>query len=631
MIDNRIGQQFGNYRLIRFLGQGGFADVYLGQHIHLGTQAAIKVLHAQLASDDINEFRTEARTIAHLEHANIVRVLEFGVEGNMPFLVMEHAPHGTLRQHHQKGSRLPLELVVSYVRQIASALQYAHEQRLIHRDIKPENMLLRRAHEVLLSDFGLALFAQSTNSQTTKRPEGTMAYMAPEQIQGKPRPASDQYALGIVVYEWLSGERPFQGMNNEIMGQHLFAPPPPLSGRILGVSPTVERVVSTALAKEPQQRFPTVQAFATALEQAVLHGSSSSSLMNAPLNQPLHSADPIRPPQPQHSSLWGYVQPTSPSTPPYQPSPSGALPRDYPPHLASTPPTVSSSLPQYPISTSTPPYQPPPPMEIPPVWGNYSGPSASQQGNSAIPPPPFGFTMQNPGNNINTPGSGKVSGQIFPQMPSSPPGKEKKKKSKTGLMFIVIMLVVILIAISSAGATYFFASKQPSSLGSGTQIQPTTTSLQTGTPTNTLTPTLTSPTSLPTASLSNPQLPLKIPCVNCPYPQLSVTLNRIDVDSPGLSTHWVFSFLNSGSISCSNLSFYPIRLTDSVGTSYNGQGQVESSFAISAGQSVQVISVFNVIPTSSKQYTLKMVVSLGGCNSSSGYDNTYQTENFQFA
>jgi eukaryotic-like serine/threonine-protein kinase len=228
MIGNRIGQQFGNYRLIRFLGQGGFADVYLGQHIHLGTQAAIKVLHAQLASDDINEFRTEARTIAHLGHPNIVRVLEFGVEGKIPFLVMEHAPNGTLRQRHQKGSRLPLELVLSYVRQIASALQYAHEQRLIHRDIKPENMLLGRAHEVLLSDFGLALFAQSTSSQTTKGMAGTMAYMAPEQIQGKPRPASDQYALGIVVYEWLSGECPFQGMPNEIMGQHLSAPLPPL-------------------------------------------------------------------------------------------------------------------------------------------------------------------------------------------------------------------------------------------------------------------------------------------------------------------------------------------------------------------------------------------------------------------
>src|SRR5256714_13182968 len=152
---DRVGQQLGNYQLIRLLGEGGFAEVYLGEHIHLGTEAAIKVLHTQLASDDVDKFRTEARTIARLIHPHIVRVLEFGVEGKTPFLVMEYAPNGTLRQRHQKGSRLPLELVLSYVRQIASALQHAHEQRLIHRDIKPENMLLGRTHEVLLSDFGL--------------------------------------------------------------------------------------------------------------------------------------------------------------------------------------------------------------------------------------------------------------------------------------------------------------------------------------------------------------------------------------------------------------------------------------------------------------------------------------------
>src|SRR5437016_57061 len=128
MRENRTGQPFGNYRLVRFLGQGGFADVYLGEQIHLGTQAAIKVLHTQLVSDDVNEFRTEARTIAHLRHPNIVRVLEFGVEGKNPFLVMDYAPNGTLRQRHQKGSPLPLELVLSYVQQIASALQYAHER-----------------------------------------------------------------------------------------------------------------------------------------------------------------------------------------------------------------------------------------------------------------------------------------------------------------------------------------------------------------------------------------------------------------------------------------------------------------------------------------------------------------------
>src|SRR5437870_8169942 len=134
----RVGQHLGNYRLISLLGEGGFAEVYLGEHVHLGTQAAIKVLHTQLTSDDVDKFRVEARTIAHLVHPHIVRVLEFGVEGKTPFLVMDYAPHGTLRQHHPKGVALPLPRIVAYVKQEADALQYAPDQQLIHPDITPE-------------------------------------------------------------------------------------------------------------------------------------------------------------------------------------------------------------------------------------------------------------------------------------------------------------------------------------------------------------------------------------------------------------------------------------------------------------------------------------------------------------
>jgi len=127
----RVGQQLGNYRLIHLLGEGGFAEVYLGEHIHLGTQAAIKVLRTQLAKDDIETFRNEARTIARLEHPNIVRVLDFGLEGSTPYLVMGYAVNGTLRQRHPKGTRLPLVTIVSYVNQLADALQYAHDEKLI--------------------------------------------------------------------------------------------------------------------------------------------------------------------------------------------------------------------------------------------------------------------------------------------------------------------------------------------------------------------------------------------------------------------------------------------------------------------------------------------------------------------
>jgi len=267
MVD-RIGQQFGNYRLIRLVGRGGFAEIYLGEHIYLGTQAAIKVLHTQLTPGAVKRFHIEARTIAHLEHPNIVRVLEYGVENTAPFLVMSHAVYGSLRDLHPKGTRVPLSSIVAYVKQVAAALQYAHDARVIHRDIKPENMLLGYKHEVLLSDFGLALIAESSLSQMTQEMAGTFPYTAPEQLLGHPRKASDQYSLGVVVYEWLCGECPFHGTALAIVTQHLHAPAPSLRAKNPLIPQALEEVVLTALAKDPHQRFATVQAFATALEQA---------------------------------------------------------------------------------------------------------------------------------------------------------------------------------------------------------------------------------------------------------------------------------------------------------------------------------------------------------------------------
>src|SRR5713101_357481 len=266
--EDRPGQQLGNYRLVRLLGEGGFAEVYLGEHVHLSRQAAIKVLHTQLIQADIEKFREEARTIARLEHPNIVPVLDFGVDNRTPYLVLSYAVNGSLRQRHPKGTRLPLATIVSYVKQVASALQYAHDRKLIHRDIKPENMLLESVNEILLSDFGIALFVQCSDYQTTQETAGTVAYMAPEQLQGKPRPATDQYALGIVVYEWLSGDRPFHGSFTEMYSQHLLVPPPPLSEKVPAISRDIETVVQKALAKDPQQRFKTVQNFAKAFEEA---------------------------------------------------------------------------------------------------------------------------------------------------------------------------------------------------------------------------------------------------------------------------------------------------------------------------------------------------------------------------
>lgn len=262
-----LGRQLGNYRLVQLLGEGGFAEVYLGEHIHLGTQAAVKVLTARLTGDEIERFHTEAQISMKLHHPHIVQTLDFGMEDGLPFLVMRYASNGSLRQRHPEGTRIPLSAVVSYVRQVAAALQYIHDQNLIYRDIKPENKLIGDDNLIWLSDFGITASAHRTHSMVLLDKVGTIYYMAPEQIQGKPRFASDQYALGIVVYEWLSGALPFDGTILEVAAQHLSSSPPPLHSRIPTTSPGVEQVILRALAKDPHQRFESVQKFAGALER----------------------------------------------------------------------------------------------------------------------------------------------------------------------------------------------------------------------------------------------------------------------------------------------------------------------------------------------------------------------------
>ncbi len=286
---DRVGQRIGSYRLIQLLAHGGFGDVYLAEHIYLQTLAAIKVLHTHIEQEDIAPFRREASIVARLVHPNIVRVLEFAVEDAAPFLVMDYAPGGSLRKRHNRGAPLPLNMVVSYVTQVASALHYAHTQNVIHRDVKPENMLIGRKDEILLSDFGIALVAQSSRYQTQDIQElaGTVAYMAPEQMQYQAVPNSDQYSLAVVVYEWLTGELPFHGSFTEIAVKHTLATPPLLRDHIPGFPPEVEAVVMRALAKDPQYRFPTVEDFASALREASANiGAESYSLPPALLTPP---------------------------------------------------------------------------------------------------------------------------------------------------------------------------------------------------------------------------------------------------------------------------------------------------------------------------------------------------------
>src|SRR5713101_1169802 len=267
------GEQVGNYLLLRELGRGGYAQVYLAEHLCLKHLVALKLLNLSLNQhEDPVRFQFEARLLAQLQHRHIVRALNFDWEGDRPFLAMDYAPGGPIQQIFQQGVPQSLFRILPVVLQIACALQYAHNHHVIHCDVKPENILLGPRNEVWLADFGIATTTTCIPGTRYGSQEirGTSKYMAPEQIRGIPLPASDQYALAVMVYEWLCGAPPFGGSGIAVCVQHVSASPPRLRERVPSISPAVERVVLKALEKDPRQRFAHVLEFASALKQASL-------------------------------------------------------------------------------------------------------------------------------------------------------------------------------------------------------------------------------------------------------------------------------------------------------------------------------------------------------------------------
>jgi serine/threonine protein kinase len=268
---DRTGQRIDNYQLLQKLAEGHFGQVYLADDLRRQTKVAIKILDPFITQKEQALFFGEVRSLVRLKHPHIVSVIDFGVDkrSNLPFIVMEYAPNGSLyRRHHRQ--QLPLATVVQYVKQIASALQYAHDDQFIHRDVKPGNIYMGLNGELLLGDFGIAVLSSSGHSSLLESQDeaGTPLYMAPEQIKGKPSRSSDQYALAIVTYEWLCGKPPFTGNMMEIMGQHLNVAPRPIRETIPTIPQQVEQVVLKALAKEVKDRYPTIQEFADALDAA---------------------------------------------------------------------------------------------------------------------------------------------------------------------------------------------------------------------------------------------------------------------------------------------------------------------------------------------------------------------------
>lgn len=480
IMSDRLEQQLGNYRLTRFIGRGGFADVYLGEHVHLKTQAAIKILHARLAKSDEDNFQQEALIIARLIHPNIVRILDFAIQDGTPFLVMDYAPNGTLRTRHPRGVPLSPTIILPYVKQVAAALQYAHDQRVIHRDIKPENMLLGSRNEVLLSDFGIAVVAASSRYHNPADVAGTIVYMAPEQIQAQPRPASDQYALAVIAYEWLSGKRLFDGPYNEIAIKHTVTAPPALRSQVPGIPPALEDVVMTALAKNPAARFGTIQAFATAFEQAC----QNEAWWQVADTQIINLSSPPSPTSPS-----GSYTPVI-SSPYFTPniSSSSATPVPSAPQIPSAPSAFNSeSMPTIPGTLFTPPtqqvpplaYTPTPPSGPPPFTGphpaiNFAPESPPFSPPGTVPSGGYPYGIAQP-NSSATPSP--VAGGVPPPntpAPTAPPAPSQRHISRRVVVGGIIGLAGL--AATGGGATWLILSHKQGTPA----LEPTRVPLPTG-------------------------------------------------------------------------------------------------------------------------------------------------------
>lgn len=224
-------QQFGNYQILHTLRQGDFANVYLARHVQSQTPVAIKCLHGHCVGGAAEDFQHQYSTLAHLRHPHILPILDYGVVDETAFIVTAYASRGNLRQHHPKNTRVAPFKVLNYAQQMSAALAYVHDQGLVHRDMKPQNILVNEHEHLLLADFGTAVESYSLHPGHSylREFEGTILYAAPEQLQGKPRRRSDQYALAIMAYEWLCGTWPFTGTFHEVAHQHLFVKPSPLA------------------------------------------------------------------------------------------------------------------------------------------------------------------------------------------------------------------------------------------------------------------------------------------------------------------------------------------------------------------------------------------------------------------
>jgi serine/threonine protein kinase len=278
-MDGMIDRNLGKYQIVEPLGEGGMATVYKAFDPSLERYVAIKIIRAvnQIDSDFLIRFQREARALAKLDHPYILKVLDYGEENGIPYLVMPYVAHGTLKQYTR--TRLQYERAIEIILPIAEALSYAHKRKIIHRDIKPANILFGESGEPILSDFGIAKIldaGEQTQLTGTGFGIGTPAYMAPEQWNGVADERTDIYALGIVLYELITGRCPFQADTPAaILIKQVQDPLPRPRTFTPDLPENVEAMLFKALSKDPALRFQTMQEFIQGMN-AVLQGKTVS-------------------------------------------------------------------------------------------------------------------------------------------------------------------------------------------------------------------------------------------------------------------------------------------------------------------------------------------------------------------
>ncbi|MFZ5903237.1 MAG: serine/threonine protein kinase [Chloroflexota bacterium] len=269
------GQSLGRYQILERLGEGGMAVVYKAYDTRLESEVAVKIIRTENLAPSIltralKRFEREAKSLAKLTHANIVRVLDYGEHEGKPFLVMPYLPGGTLKQRLQ-GRQMPYQEAVRILIPICRALEYAHEQGMIHRDVKPSNILITQSGDPMLTDFGIAkiIDEEATMDLTgTSSTIGTPEYMAPEQITSKNVDhRADIYALGIVFYEMVTGRRPFRADTPmAVLFKHASEPLPRPKQFAPSLPDEIEKILFKALTKKPEDRYQSMSEMVHTLE-----------------------------------------------------------------------------------------------------------------------------------------------------------------------------------------------------------------------------------------------------------------------------------------------------------------------------------------------------------------------------